>query len=249
MVSALVQLVRRATLADYEDAMLAAAVRVLSAGTVAAPTLPDLVSVIADGPEPVRAATLALADTARYRTLSEPLHRSLIALLDGPLGQTFGGPTTARISVDSPAVCVDISGIAERDERLTAAVMLACWSDGFGAIEASNALAQGGAGPVRAGSSSSWTNSGAPLRIGAGLPDRMDSLTRLNRREGVGQAFITHTLKDLESMANAEDRLKGPRGSPSAPGCSSPHAAGVDFRPAADHPRHPAVVVEPARRG
>ncbi len=207
MVSALVQLVRRATLADYEDAMLAAAVRVLSTGSTATPTLPDLVAVIASGPPAVRSATLALSDDDRYRALSEPLHRSLIALLDGPLGQTFGGPTTARISVDSPAVCVDISGIAERDERLTAAVMLACWSDGFGAIEASNALAQAGLARPRRFFivlDELWR----PLRIGAGLPDRMDSLTRLNRREGVGQAFITHTLKDLESMANAEDRLK-----------------------------------------
>ncbi len=207
MVSALVQLVRRAPLADYEDAMLSAAVRVLGAGTTSAPTLPDLVAVIADGPQPVRAATLALTDTDRYRALSEPLHRSLIALLDGPLGQTFGGPTTVRISVDSPAVCVDISGIAERDERLTAAVMLACWSEGFGAIEASNALAQAGLDRPRRFFivlDELWR----PLRIGAGLPDRMDSLTRLNRREGVGQAFITHTLKDLESMANHEDRLK-----------------------------------------
>ena len=208
-VSALVQLVRRAPLADYEDAMLTAAVRVLTAapGTGPVPTLPDLVAVVADGPAPVRAATLARTDTDRYRTLCEPLHRSLVALLDGPLGQVFGGPTTARISVDSPAVCVDISGIAERDERLTAAVMLACWSEGFGTVEASNALAQAGlARPRRflVVLDELWR----PLRVGAGLPDRMDALTRLNRRDGVGQVLVTHTLKDLESMADPADRLK-----------------------------------------
>jgi hypothetical protein len=206
MVSALIQLIRRAPLADFEDAILAAAVRGLP--TTGRPgTLVDLVQVIAAGPASVQAAALTRGRADRYDELVEPLHRSLLALLDGPVGQTFGGPTTTRISVDSPAVCVDISGIAEHDERLTAAVMLTCWSDGFGAIEACNALARAGlAAPRRffIVLDELWR----PLRIGAGLPDRMDSLTRLNRREGVGQAFITHTLKDLESMPSREDQLK-----------------------------------------
>ena len=213
MVSALIQLIRRAPLADYEDAMITAAVRVLttahgSGHLGAAPaTLPDLVRVIADGPDPVQAVALSRGEPERYRALSDQLHRSLLALLDGPLGATFSGSTTARISPDAPGVCVDISGIAEHDERLTAAVMLACWSDGFGAIEAAKALADAGLAPDRRFFivlDELWR----PLRIGAGLPDRMDSLTRLNRADGVGQAFLTHTLKDLESMANREDQLK-----------------------------------------
>jgi len=209
MVSALVQLIRRTSLADYEDAMLTAAVRVLTTTHPpgSPPILPDLVRVIADGPESVQAVALSRGEPEKYRALSDQLHRSLLALLDGPLGGTFGGPTTARISADAPGVCVDISGISEHDERLTAAVMLACWSDGFGAIEAAKALADAGLAPDRRFFivlDELWR----PLRIGAGLPDRMDSLTRLNRADGVGQAFITHTLKDLESMPNREDQLK-----------------------------------------
>jgi len=209
MVSTLVQLVRRTPLADYEDAMLTAALRLLTAdrpsGTAA--TLPDLLRVIADGPEEVHAVALSRGDRDRYQDLAEPLQRSLHAVLDGPLGATFAGPTTARISADAPGVCVDISGIAEHDERLTAAVMLACWSDGFGAIEAANALAEAGLAPHRRFFivlDELWR----PLRIGAGLPARMDSLTRLNRNDGAGQVFLTHSLRDLESMANREDQLK-----------------------------------------
>jgi len=212
MVSTLVQLVRRTPLADYEDAMLTAALRLLTTHpdhthSGAAATLPDLLRVVADGPEQVQAVALSRGDRDRYQDLAEPLQRSLHALLDGPLGATFAGPTTARISADAPGVCVDISGIAEHDERLTAAVMLACWSDGFGAIEAANALAEAGLAPHRRFFivlDELWR----PLRIGAGLPARMDSLTRLNRNDGAGQVFLTHSLRDLESMANREDQLK-----------------------------------------
>ena len=43
---------------------------------------------------------------------------------------------------------------------------------------------------------------------GAGLVDKADSITRLNRAEGVGNLFITHSLRDMQSMANEADNLK-----------------------------------------
>lgn len=45
------------------------------------------------------------------------------------------------------------------------------------------------------------------LRSGAGMVDRIDALTRLNRQFGVGQAMITHTMHDLEGLPE-EDRAK-----------------------------------------
>ena len=46
------------------------------------------------------------------------------------------------------------------------------------------------------------------LKAGPGLVDRVDYLTRLNRTSAVGQAMITHTMKDLQSLASESDRHK-----------------------------------------
>ena len=48
-----------------------------------------------------------------------------------------------------------------------------------------------------------------PMRIeGAGLVDKLDEITRLNRADGVGNIFITHSLKDMQSMTSAADNMK-----------------------------------------
>lgn len=207
MVSALVQLMTRAPLADYLESVLRTAITVLNQDPGYAVNLRELIRLIEAAAPDLHIAAFTRGDPDRYQQLVDPLLRSLTALVAGPLGAVFGDVTTARISVDSPAVCVDISRISKSDERLIAAVMLATWNEGFGAIEARNALVRAGLrAPVRTlvVLDEMWR----PLRIGAGLPDRMDALTRLNRADGVGQAFIIHTLKDLQSMSNPEDKLK-----------------------------------------
>ena len=40
------------------------------------------------------------------------------------------------------------------------------------------------------------------------MVNHVDSLTRLNRQVGVGQAMLTHTMSDLEALAFEEDRAK-----------------------------------------
>jgi hypothetical protein len=211
MVAALVQVIRRSPLADWEAGLLTRTVRTMTTAHrergLAAPTLPELAALLRESTAEMITGVLA-ADAAEYTTLTAPLHRSLAALLDGPLGTTFAGQTTTRIDPATTGVCVDISAAARQSEEYLAAVMLATWSETFATVEAANALADAGLAPQRhflTVIDEMWR----PMRLaGAGLVDKLDAITRLNRSEGVGHIFVTHTLKDLESMDSAAETRK-----------------------------------------
>ncbi|WP_069992415.1 MULTISPECIES: ATP/GTP-binding protein [Streptomyces] len=209
MVAALVTIVRNRPMDDHEQAVLSAVLHHLRERTPTgrAPVLPDVLRVLSEGPDRVRAVTLDRGDESRYRDAVDPLHRSLLGILDGPLGDTFASETSTRIDLNTPAVCIDISRIGESDTQLTAAAMLAAWSDGLGSVAASHALADAGLTPRR------WfftvlDELWRPLRAASGIVDRIDALTRLNRTLGLGDAKITHTLKDAESLGTEADKAK-----------------------------------------
>jgi hypothetical protein len=209
MVAALITIVRGQPMDDHEQSVLSAALHHLRERTPRgrAPLLPDLLAVLAEGPSRVRAVTLDRGEDLRYRDAVDPLHRSLLGILDGPLGDTFASETSTRIAPSAPAVCIDISRIGEADTQLTAAAMLAAWSDGLGTVAASHALAEAGLMPRR------WfftvlDELWRPLRSASGIVDRIDALTRLNRSLGLGDAKITHTLKDAEALGTDADRAK-----------------------------------------
>ncbi|GLY02426.1 MULTISPECIES: ATP/GTP-binding protein [Actinoplanes] len=209
MVAALLSVVRGQSITDHEQSVLSVCLRHLHqrhpAGTTA--HLGDLLAVLQEGPDEVRQFTLDRGEESRYRDAVDPLHRSLLGILDGPLGDTFASETSTHINPDATAVCIDISRIGESDSQLTAAAMLAAWSDGLGTVAASHALADAGLTPRR------WfftvlDELWRPLRAASGIVDRIDALTRLNRSLGLADSKITHTLKDAEALGSESDKAK-----------------------------------------
>ena len=131
-----------------------------------------------------------------------------MGLVDGPLGDVFARQTTDRIRLDATAVCVDVSAISESDTQLQAAVLLACWNDGFGAVEAANALADAGVAPQRRFMiimDELWRVLRCRRRAWS---TGSTQLTRLNRNDGVGTAMITHTMADLHALPDPADIAK-----------------------------------------
>ncbi len=209
--AALIALVRKADLTDTEETVLGAALQLLDEHSETTadsepPLLADLVEVIKNGNPMLQEVTLT--DTAaEYTAEVRPLLKSLTALTRGSMGKVFSQQTSEPLDVNAPAVCIDLSGIAATDERLRAAVLLACWSDGFGAIEAAHTLADEHLAPQKfffAVLDELWRVLGS----GVGMVDRVNEITRINRTLGLGQAMITHSLDDLNAMASEADRAK-----------------------------------------
>ena len=203
-VHTLVQLTREGEgVRDHERAALATALRLLctagppGSSSGRAPTLPDLVALLAERPEPVRAVVLARAHDDDYDILLDPLRRSLLALLSGPYGGVFGGQVD-RSDVDTPAMVVDTSAIRAGDPGYLAAVLVGAWSEAYGRVETAQALAAAGLAPRRRHViilDELWR----VLRAGggAGMADRVNELTRLNRTDGVCQIMVSHGVRDL----------------------------------------------------
>ncbi len=200
MVRALLAVIRERNIDDHEAIALNAALRQLNARWKrrrSAPLLHDLIQLVKDAPQPVRDVVLDHGDDLRYRELTDPLVRSLIALCDGPLGQMFARQTTDRLRLDAPAVCIDISSINDTDRQLQAGALLACWNAGFGSVWANNTLADAGAIPQRhflIVVDELWQ----VLQAGSGLTQQVNALTRLNRDRGVGHIYITHSGNDMD---------------------------------------------------
>ncbi len=207
MVSALLTILRAAPPSDREETILDRALRVLDERHQGVPVLADLLRVIQEGPEDVRAVALDRGSNERYQTITENLEASLIGLVrGGRLGETFSRPTTNPMRRDRPVV-YDVSSIDDSEMDLQAATLLACWSAGFGTVNVANALADAGLEPRRhyfVILDELWR----ALRAGRGMVDRVDALTRLNRQRGVGIAMVSHTMSDLLALSSEEDRMK-----------------------------------------
>ena len=208
MVSTLIGLGRGEPIRDYESMLVSVALREMYEASdidwANPPELMHLIEHLEDGSELLRRKGRARTGQEWARRI-DPLLLSLNALLDGATGQIFSGQTTAPINVDSTAVCIDVSAIDRGDAAMKAAVMMACWSAAFGAIEASHMLADAGMSKQRY-FSATLDEMWQVLSSAPGMVGLVDGLTRLNRTDGTALNMITHTFKDLQALPTEEDR-------------------------------------------
>ncbi|WP_216914604.1 hypothetical protein [Nocardia noduli] len=205
LIAGLVELVRGARVRDYEETLIATGLRILyQPGSGYTPDQPpimeNLLEVIVAGGEELMLDAGA-DDPSEYQNAIKGLRRSLRALTQGPFGAIFNGQTSVPIDTSAVAVCIDVSHIPTGDKKLKAAVMLACWADGFASVEAAHVLADADLGPQRyfqVVMDELWQ----VLGLGDFMVDRVDELTRLQRSIATALIMISHTIKDLQSLGS-----------------------------------------------
>ncbi|MEC3918208.1 hypothetical protein [Nocardia sp. CDC160] len=205
LIAGLVELVRGARVRDFEETLIATGLRILyREGSGFTPDQPpiieDLLEVIVAGGDELQLDAGA-DNPEEYHEAIKGLRRSLRALTQGPFGAVFNGHTTTPIDTNSTAVCIDVSHIPTGDKKLKAAVMLACWADGFASVEAAHVLADAGMGPQRyfqVVMDELWQ----VLGLGDFMVDRVDELTRLQRGIATSLIMISHTIKDLQALGS-----------------------------------------------
>jgi len=208
MVAALATIQRGHPLDDGEDTVLAGALAELDEHYHGEPVLRDLVEVIQAAPDRLREAAYDQGSDERYQEITRPLVRTLRGLLqEGRVGEMFARRTTTRLDLERPAV-FDVSSIPEDQSELVAAALTACWGVGFAAVNTRVALGKAGILPMRhylVILDELWR---VLLAARSGMIDRVNSLTRLNRQVGAGLIMISHTIKDLLSLAEEHERMK-----------------------------------------
>lgn len=191
----LVELGRRDSISDRETAILAVALEILDE-QVEVPVLEDVVRVIAQRPNQLRDVAMDRGDERRYLDNTENLLVSLRGLMGaGRLGEIFSQHSSVQMLRDR-AVAFDVSSIEDGDKTLQAAALVTCWSTGFRGIGISQVMAACGLEPQRH-YVATVDELHRPLKVGAGMVDRTDSTTRLNRQGGYGTIYCTHTMSDL----------------------------------------------------
>jgi hypothetical protein len=203
---ALCTLVRAGRITNPEEVVLGRCVDLLTDRLYREPTVPDVLTLLEEGPDELRTAARASNDAEYHRRVDE-LIPTLALLWEGSLKGVFDAATTTPIDLDAPAVSVDISHVAAAGDPLVAAAMLCTCAYGFAVVDAAAVLAEQRTAPRRqffGVMDELWR----ALRGAPGSVDHADALTRLNRQRGMASLMITHTLDDLDALPTEEDRAK-----------------------------------------
>ncbi|WP_072691477.1 ATP-binding protein [Rhodococcus marinonascens] len=223
IVAALCEIVRRGELLDFEQTLLASAIRLLYTpvadggagfGLDQPAILDDLIELLtSSNPELLEDAVAENA--AEYFAAIKGLRRTLRALVKGRFGEVFNGASTVRIDVNAPSMCLDMSSVPQDDAMMRSAVLLTGWNEAFAAIEAAHVLADAGLGPNLAFHvlmDELWQ----VLQSGQMMVGRIDALVRLQRALGVGITFVTHSIAELDKagalglLERSRARIVGP---------------------------------------
>ncbi|WP_328814294.1 ATP/GTP-binding protein [Rhodococcus sp. NBC_00297] len=167
------------------------------------PLLRDLYARIDAGSAAMMQATYQTTREG-YRAQITELMQALGALISGPLGDIFADHTSEPLDLDAPMIVIDVSSLDRGDTTLKAAVMLSCWADAYGTVEAAHLLADAGLEKQRLfllALDELWQVIGA----GPGMVARVNEISRLNRTDGAGLLMITHTGRDLETLPTEAD--------------------------------------------
>lgn len=202
-VLSLIAIQRKGPTTEGEEAVVDRALRILDSRLDRVPIMTDLLQVVQEGPDELRAAVIDRGLWESYQAKTEGLELSLSLLASTGFGGMFSRASSERMHRDQ-AVVYDISSIPVSESDTLAAALLACWSNGFATVNIAHVLADVGLEPRRH-YFLVLDELHRILRAGGGMMvDRVDFLTRLNRTEGTGMAMITHTMKDLLALPPSE---------------------------------------------
>lgn len=186
-----------------EAAVVNQSIRVVSARLLGEdPVIPDIVKVLREGPTDLR-NQLMVDDEDTYRDLVREVVAALENLSSGPLAGLFDGQTTTPLDLDAPALSVDLSPLLTAGDNVVSAGLLATWAYSYAAIDSARALGQMNR-PLVLPLDEMWR----ALRAGPGMVSAFDAMTRLNRAKDEVTLFITHSVRDPESLPTPEDRMK-----------------------------------------
>lgn len=166
------------------------------------PVISDVVKVLRAGPADLRAQLMVDTET-EYKALVRSVTHALENLCSGPLSGLFDGPTTTALDLSAPALSVDLSSLLTAGDHVVSAGLLATWAYAYSAIDSARAVGLMNS-PLVLPLDEMWR----ALRAGPGIVDAFDSMTRLNRARNEVTLFITHSLRDPESLPTPQDRAK-----------------------------------------